>query len=418
MGWFHDTFGFSSQPAVEVLSDAAGGLWDLATQTGGNLVEGITGSEKLGNAIRPPSWEEMGNPGEAFYTSVNDINKYVPTDAGRQYAPAVEGMVLSAINPMAGAAFNTAYNAGNMQANQKGMDWGEVGKDALINFGSAAASMAADKIASNARAAQSVKAPAAPGSLQEGFNASKYGANAPAVGSNFGADALSNYGTNALSGFGSSVEAAAALPRLNSAAAARSAGRGVPSMLDTAYNASVQGAPQLANQALTSTLAPKTAPISGMEAGSPSASSGSIYQPSGSDIFRAFGGDAVNSTDMITEEQYRQMQQNLGLNAGAQTNTVRDMMLPAGQTLPEPNTPYSNQLENIGQSYGQGTVDLANQVNSENYNRYNARLFQGLSEANPGLLDQATFDSWLANRESIPPQLLDLFQPAPTMMSL
>jgi hypothetical protein len=155
-----------------------------------------------------------------------------------------------------------------------------------------------------------------------------------------------------------------------------------------------------------------------MEAGSPSASSGSIYQPSGSDIFRAFGGDAVDSTDMITEEQYRQMQQNLGLNAGAQTNTVRDMMLPAGQTLPEPNTPYSNQLENIGQSYGQGTVDLANQVNSENYNRYNARLFQGLSEANPGLLDQATFDSWLANRESIPPQLLDLFQPAPTMMSL
>lgn len=416
-GWFHDTFGFSSQPAVEAISDAGRDYWNATTGAPGKVAEAITGSEKVGNFITPPTWEELGKPGEAFANDFDEKAGVLPP-SWRQYAAPVTSALLNfipGVGPLVSAGFTTAYNAGNMQRNQKGMDWGKVGIDAAKNFGTAAVSMGAGKLLSNAKAADAARTSASANgmTMAQGYNS------LGTPGSSLGRSALSSFDTASELGniqagitaadvarYGSSVAANAATNRssvpsvqMNEAPAVTanpSAGASTPTQgaigqaVDTGYrntmsslSPSGQARSQLigiGQQAVANTLAPQqSTPLSGFD------TSGDITGGQPADGYQ-FGDRLAafrepGASGRISPDELENLTMRIGYNDYQQRQGALDRFVPAGQYEPEPNTPYSGQLGQIEQGTEKSYQDLLREV--DNYNALYA-----IREANPQITDE------------------------------
>jgi hypothetical protein len=444
MGWFHKAFGFSSQPAVAAVNKAAGQLWD---NTGINAIgRGLesVGLKKLGGMVSLPSWDELGKPAEAFYNEFNDGAGILPP-SWRQYAAPVVGAALNfvpGVGPLLSAGFNTAYNAGNMQANQKGMDWGAIGKDAAINFGTAALQMGASKALKGAQSAQSSKAFASGSPSVAGSEFSMGAGLREPVGSSLGRGALDSFDLSSELGRNSvginaaqfAKDSATALSSAKSAnaitmpsGASATATPAItpqaaysPTVVDKAYNKALEGftpeaqaksqAVGIGQQMLTDTLAPQgTQPIAGDFEGAGMMGVGG-YQP-GTDVLGAFGDPQMftpnASGKRIDAAALERMTQNLGTNAYLQQRDVQDKFVPTGQTEPEPNTPYNRSYTQVNKNQDQAYQDLLKQT--DNWNAY-----YGIQDVNPSFTDEM-MQQYIDNPELRPMaqvdgKPMDLFQ--------
>lgn len=376
-------------PYQNVISDnpAVGGLKKL------------TGAD-LSAPFQAPSWEELGKPAQAFSSSVDQKNKALPSVL-QPYAQPVEAIALSAFNPYAGAAFNTAYQAGQNQAQPGAFDWGALGKDAALNFGTAALASGANKLVSNANQANTAKAAtenfgvpslthsydsAIPG-VSPGFagtNAAPLNFSFPSQGgastsifSSFNPKSsaldFSSSGGGALQGINATESA---LPVTSSSQAP--SGQGI-------YKSAVNAVGKnLGPQALAATLAPQgNQPISGsfdqfapVDTGA--AGSGVQY----GDLLNAFGGPEGNIANpggpRYGEQSINDAVSRLGANNYFQQTEARDKALPAGQYTAPQNTPYANRLSEINKGTDQSYQDLMDQIQ-------NANNYFGIIDSNPGL---------------------------------
>lgn len=409
-----------------------------------NPVADVFQNEGLNKAARifsAPSWDALGKPGEAFANFIDTQNSILPAD-WRPYAQPVESALLNfvpGVGPLLSAGYNTAYQGGKQQELNKGFDWGELGKNAAINFGTAAATLGANKLLSNADRASSLKAfQATPDSATGSFNAGNnlntilgnVGTSSATPGlaantaGNLAADSASalssigaaipetaSAGSSALSAFNTPFNSSnqSLVPR---AQAAQSSGIG-----DAFYKNAVHDFPGVANRTLAATLAPEgSQPISGTALDSFGASpDAAATQPSYQfgDILNAFGGSEgtnPNSSGVrIDSNALDQIGQRLSANNYLQTNQARDTALPAGQYKPVENTPYSNRLTEINKGTDQAFSDLLNEVG--NYNKYYSVI-----DNNPGVttdqLDAYLNDptSGLIGNFSVPQEQTNFFQ--------
>lgn len=415
MGWFHDTFGFSSQPAVQAVNDAVGDSWNTIGQGFGDVAGTITGSQKVEDIFSPPTWEELGKPGEAFYNEFNEGAGVLPPSWRQYAAPAVSTALnfVPGVGPLLSAGFTTAYNAGGMQANQKGMDWGKVGKDAAINFGTAAAQMGASKLTSNvnANAQNAADFRTSPSGMRAGFDASqpalgwKEAATANAGGLPKTASTMSAFSA-APASFGMPSGAEATAPSLSSAASTDSLSKLQFSPTDRVYKAAVGAGSNVAGDALASTLAPQGAtPLSGFYGAEGEGTDVNGYNFG--DELSAFGDAGVLNTPnptgpRIGSSEVDAMVSRRGANAYLQQMGARDQALPAGQTLPEPNTPYANRLTEINQGADKSMEDLSNEI--RNYNAY-----WGIRDANPQITDEM-MNGFMADPTTVPQNMQPYFQ--------
>lgn len=432
--------------------NSIGDIWNN-TVGPGNPVENLVSDNPLGQlvnkaglgdwskAFEAPTWDTMQTPMAAFSEHVNTFNKVLP-EFVQPYAQPLETAALSIVNPFAGAAFQTAYNAGNNQAQPGSFDWGAFGKDAAMNFGTAAVASGANKLISNANTANAAKTfnpgPSgfensahligsadkigtsaldkfgqlgttaatpgfAAGAAASAANAAEAGANAiPSLASAGVNSSLSSFKPN----FGQSTSA------LPSANALQSSGVG---FADQAYKAAVRGGQGLATNTLAETLAPtQNQPISGGALDGFGGDGGtSLYQPQWGDVLNAFGGGELNtpnaSGNRIDQTAFDQMQQRLAANTYLQQTQARDQALPAGQFEAPLNTPYANRLDEITGGANQSAKDLADQVN-------NANRYYSLIDANPGLTSDQ-LDKFLGDTSTgvlgnfrVPTDQLDMFK--------
>ncbi len=338
----------------------------------------------------------------------DDWDAYVTQDTPDALKPYVQPATSALLNfvpgvgPLASAAFNTALNEGNSERAGNNLDWGSFGKDAAINFGTAAATMGANKLVSNANQANTAKAATdnfSPGSLQGAYNPAIAGTTAGYSGTVSAPNAIASansfapLSTNAFASFNptkSAVELASSGTNTLPASSASKATLG-----QEAYKTAVNTTPKLVNEALTSTLAPKgTQPISGVfndfsptDNGDPG--TGVQY----GDILNAFGGPEGNIANpngpRYDENAINNAVSRLGANSYLQENQARDTALPAGQYEAPKNTPYANRLDEINKGTTQSYNDLMDQIK-------NANNYYGVIDSNPGLTAE-DLDKYLAD---------------------
>lgn len=421
-----DTYNFVTGSPKE---NSIGDIWNNAVGPGNDTQVFAEQTNPLGQAVKKaglgdwaaplqaPTWDDLATPGQAFSQYVDQQNKILP-DIFQPYAQPLESAALSVFNPFVGAAFQTAYQGGKEQEQQKGFDWGELGKNAAINFGTAAVSSGANKLLSNANAASAAKNAAAlqptdllPGSVTNAGNAANnaniLGAFQPEIGAatnfapNVTASALAANSANAFNAIGaipqtvantasalnsfstplnSSTASSSLLPK---AQAVQSSGIG-----DAAYKAAVSTGSKLANSAITNTLAPEGAqPIAGTmdNFGVDGGGAPADNQSQWGDLLNAFGGNEINVANpngpRIDATGFNNAVDRLSANNYLQQSETRDKAIPAGQYQPEPNTPYSNRLSEINKGTTQAYADLLDQVN-------NANKYYGVIDSNPGLTSE------------------------------
>lgn len=363
---------------------------------GAQLYKGLTGGD-LSAIFQAPSWQDLGKPGQAFAGQIDQDNKILPTSF-QPYAEPLEAFALDVFNPFAGAALQTAYQGGEEQANQKGFDWGELGKNAAINFGTAGITSGVNSALTGANQANALSAfQSSPNSLESAFNGSNNIDSLTNAAANFApnetANALASTSANALNSVGGIPYMQAATDGFNpnmigasqsiipSAQGLQSSGSGIQ---DSAYKAALQGAKSLAPNALNATLNPPGAEaVSGAFDGFSSPSlTATAPQSSWGDVLNAFGGDAVNTPNpngpRIDAASFDQSVGRLAANDLLQQNQARDLSLPAGQYQADQNTPYQNQLNSISGGATQAYTDLLNETN-------NANAYYGIIDSNPGL---------------------------------
>lgn len=210
----------------QVLPDKLEGSWIDSYATLGDT----------GRMLEKSYWEK---PAQTFAENVDYANSIFPR-AVRPYAPQIEAAALSVFSPWAGAAFTTSYNAGKRQQATDSWDWNALAKDAAINFGTAAVASAAKGIqAGQAADASKASAQANGLTMSQGFDA-----------------------TTAANPAGYSQSARVAMGDIASSAAPSS----MQGFKAAVTSAATKAAPQVANAALTSSLAPTaSAPLSGIE---------------------------------------------------------------------------------------------------------------------------------------------------------
>lgn len=128
---------------------------------GQSLARKATGND-ASKMFTAPNWDTMGRPGEAFAERVDNMNKIFPSVL-QPYAQPLEAFALNFVpgaGPLLSAGYNTAYQAGKQQQQNKGVDWGEIGKNAAINFGTAGLTMGANKLISMAKTSSEATAAA------------------------------------------------------------------------------------------------------------------------------------------------------------------------------------------------------------------------------------------------------------------
>lgn len=424
-------------------------IGDIYNQTVGdsNSLADVFQNEGLNKASKIfslPSWDELGKPGQAFSTFIDRQNSVLPAD-WRQYAQPVESALLNFVpgaGPLLSAGFNTAYQGGKQQEQNKGFDWGDFGKNAAVNFGTAAIQTGANSLLNNAKAASSLKAfEGTPSSVASAGNsainsnvlgafnpASVAGASAATPGfaatsaanlASNSANALGSIGANipqavsagssALNAFNtpfnSSTQSDSLLPK---AQQVQASGLG-----DKVYNNAIQPVANVAKEDIVSSLAPTAnRPISSSLDGFGSTGGGNSSLQYG-DLLNAFGGDEINKPNpngnRIDSTALDQIGQRLGANVYLQQNQARDAALPAGQYQAAQNTPYANRLSEIGKGADQEFSDLLDQVG-------NANKYYSIIDSNPGIttdqLDQYLNDpsSGLIGNFSVPQEQSSFFQ--------
>ena len=400
--FFEDVGDFITGPVRTVYGIATGNpkynspgdIWNRSVGPGNafqNVVSDLPGvslSKKIGlgdasKLFETPTWDEMGKPLQAFSSHIDTANKALP-NAFQPYAVPLETAVLSAFNPFAGAAFSTAYNAGQNQAQPGGFDWGSFGKDAAINFGTAGISAGANKLIQGANAAAATKQAA--GTLSDFNTALGTGSSANLATVN----AARNSTQGALSAFNTpGAIAGASTSLVPKAQSVQSSGIG-----DAAYKGSIKAAENLGNAALTDTLAPKqNQPIGALDAFGTSTDAGGSGSLPWGDVLNAFGGAEINTPNpngvRIDSNAFNAMVDRLGANSYLQQSQARDTALPAGQYQAPQNSPYANRLSEINKGTTQSYADLLDQVN-------NANSYYGIIDANPGLTTDQ-LDKYLAD---------------------
>lgn len=356
------------------------------------------GLNKASYLFSEPSWNDLGKPGQAFASQVDKGALLLPPD-WRPYAEPVEATALSLFNPFAGAAFQTAYEGGKEQQQNKGFDWGDLGKNAAINFGSAGIAQGAKSLLTADNVANAAKASASsfansPNGLVGAFNAGNTVNSLTSVGSNFAPAAqagnLAANSATALNGIGAIPAIQSAVDGFNpnligsSASITPNAQNLQTSGLgDKIYQGAINTGKTLGTQALASTLAPQgTQPIAGSFDGfSPTDSTGSGGYQYG-DLLNAFGGSEINTANpngpRIDANAFNGDVNRLAANSYLQQQGARDTAIPAGQYTPEQNTPYANRLNEINKGTTQSYADLLDEVN-------NANSYYSVIDANPGL---------------------------------
>ena len=352
MGWFHKAFGFSSQPA---LKSVAKGLTDIVS---------LPAETILGKFNPIPTWDEMQRPGEWFSGYADDILGGA--------APYV-GTALTAFgHPWAGAAFNTAYSGGKAQEAGQ-VDWGSLGKEAAVNFGTAA-------VADWAKNANVPKPSTDTPSAIAGFNQGQ-------------SSALASSAAPSMPGASKDLTATAYKLASSGGGALKAA--------------TTKAAPGLANQALTATLTPDTQPIAGVNEATSSGINAAADKSRWGDVLGAFGGQELNTANpsgpRIGQDAVNRGVERLGANAYLQQNEKRDKFIPTGQVAPTENTPYGNQLSDVQASTNQAYKDYSEQV-------MNANKYYAMIDANPGRLDETQMNNWLANPQTVPVSLQDYFK--------
>lgn len=416
--WLHDV--------GETVYDTAIAPTKLIADTVGNF------SPKGKEFLRAPTYDELGKPGQAFADRIDAKNAILPAD-WRPYAQPIESALMNfipGVGPWASAAFNTAYEGGKQQQQNKGFDWGDFGKNAAINFGTAAITQGASKLLSNADKVNAFKTGSA--GMHVGTEAANPAGAGKGVFSSFSnlddaanvgkaaqlansttnsANALSAIGAipstvsaaegpmtagNTLNSFGAGLNEGAA-PNLGSstssisdAARLQSSGTG---FADTAYKAAVNSGKVLGTQVLADTLAPQgNQAISGAMDGFGGDGSHQ-YQPQWGDVLNAFGGQELNTPNSsgyrIDDKALNSMIDRLSANSYLQQNQARDSAFPAGQYQADLNTPYANRLNEINSGTTQSYNDLIDQVN-------NANRYYSIIDSNPGLTSEQ-LDTFLQN---------------------
>lgn len=485
-------------PAAESVTQGAeklaGKAYDYTVGPNNPVSSGLDamGFHKAAGLVAAPSWDELARPAQAFANDFDQKAGILPP-SWRQYAEPVVAAALNfipGVGPLISAGFSTAYNAGNMQRNQKGMDWGKVGVDAAKNFGTAAIQMGASKLLSNAQTSQmnnlrsaqagaaatpaGVGAPTGAGTMAsaraasmplggspvnvpisqsgsmmgQGFLTSQ-AANDAAVGLQ-GAGALRNSISqgSALEGFNNPMTNTS-LPSPNVSSIPKVAGSSASAMtssqgqsyspsdtpqlstLDKAYNKTLSGLTpqeqakgQLMGVAQTLASGQQNAPLEGFD------TSGGL---TGGDTTQGYQfGDQLNAfrdptaTGKISPQELNDMTMKIGYNNYQQQQGARDTYLPAGQTEPNPNTPYSGQLNQINQGTEKSYEDLLKEV--DNYNAINSIMEANpsytLGDVNNAILNPTqadpAFQPWLQGLQPYIPQNTSLlgqnFQPSPAMI--
>ena len=353
-------------------------------------------------------WKDVWRPVEKTFMpeSANSAleqfqNKVIdPTvTAGAQYGPQVVGAALNfvpGVGPLLSAGWNTAMAGIQSYQNDGKINWGDVGKTAAISGAGAALSMGADKLASGAKAAQqgaqagknlvaSGAAPATSNLLSVGGQALPQ--TASSIGQ--GAGSLVSGVPSTMSAFnaaGASASAAEASKFSSSVDASRDAmSKQAPTTtMDKVYNKAVgsQTSPaavtsqltSIGQQALANTLAPQgTSALSGFDS-SQGMLTGTAAQPTGQDIFNAFGGLDYSPTAQFTQADLDKMRGDLMQNTGQQLSGVNDTFTPPSQYMATENTPKMKQTVDVMKGFDQGNIDLTNYVNEENLRRYNAAM--------------------------------------------
>lgn len=378
------------------------------------------GANKLAGLVSAPSWGDLGKPAQAFSGQIDKFSGLLPPD-WRPYAEPVEAAALSLFNPFAGAAFNTAYQAGQNQAQPGAFDWGELGKDAAINFGSAGIAqgakslLTADNVA-NAAAQTGIHAPDVLQNLgPDTSSLAGFSATTPAALAANSTTALSNI--NALPALASAVDGfnpnlvGSSQSVLPQAQTLQSSGLG-----DKIYQGAINTGKTLGTQALAATLAPSgNQPISGAGAldGFAPVDLNAPAEGNYGDILNAFGGSEINTANpngpRIDDNAFNSDVNRLAANAYLQANNARDVALPAGQYQPSQNTPYANRLNEINKGATQSYADLLDEVN-------NANSYYSIIDSNPGLTTDQ-LDTYLNDPSTgvlgnfqVTPDLAPLFQ--------
>jgi hypothetical protein len=430
-------------PVGKAIEDAAQQSWDNMSPQAlvGNGLDSM-GFKKAGALVKGPSWEDLGKPGQAF---AEDFDRHagVLPPSWRQYAAPVTSALLNfipGVGPLVSAGFTTAYNAGKMQQNQKGMEWGKVGVDALKNFGTAAVGTAMQGANAAAKTAQAGNASTRAGlaasniaqptfAMSSAPNAmSAFGGAAPlastaAKSANTAAQAMkfldqgysSALAANAAKGTNNAVAGPEALdaeafrasdqgmgagysaqtgdtslPATNTYKVSSAQPQALPmstNVANKAYNSVTdslsttgQAKSQLAGVAQT-LAAPGAKPATSMDSFD-STGSGTYDGYQFGDMLGAYGGVYAPNPEgrRIGGTQLDEMTQRVGVNNYLQTQNARDTFLPTGQTEVQPNTPYTNQMTNIDTSTNKSYQDLLREV--DNYNAY-----YGIIDANPGMTE-------------------------------
>ena len=402
------------QPVDNFLQDSARDVYNYTTSIPGKTLGALGAGEKVQNFVTPPTWEEMGKPGEAFYNDFNEEAGILPP-SWRQYAPQVAGTVLSIVNPFVGAAFNTAYNAGQMQANQKGMDWGKVGTNAAQNFGTAAIQYGVSELgnsmkAGNQATANSKAFASSPQGMHAGFEATQA---APSVG-NIGGQSV-KLASSPMESFNPASFASATTKSptpfaqtssTNSLDAFKPQTNAAPTqnVYNSAVNAGENITSNLGQTALTSALG-GGAGISGATSEAPMASEGGLAQPANNDglaLDRWVSGNGV-----YDEQGYINGLQAINTNRMTQLSGTRDMSRENGRwDLNEGNdTPYGQQAGQIEQGAQKEAQDFADQYHA--FSNLSA-----LEKANPSNYDNnRTTNYWLNEAKAgyAPKNIMDTF---------
>jgi len=329
----------------------------LVSDTIGNF------SPKGKEIFRMPTYDELGKPGQAFADRIDAKNSILPA-SWRPYAQPLESLALSVFNPFAGAAFNTAYQGGKQQQENKGFDWGRLGKDAAINFGTAGLQAGANQLISNANnAASAAKNAATLSNFNTGLGATNSVTNA-------GVNAANAARQGALSAFNNpGAIANTSFSAIPSAVAVNSSGAG-----DVAYKAAVNTGKEVGSQAIAATLAPpQQQPIAGVMNNFQPVDKGSTRPTlQWGDLLNAFGGSGLDKPNpngyRIGDSDINDMTIRLGANNYLQQQQAKDKALPAGQFQAWQNTPYANRLNEIQAGSDQSIQDLLKEA--DNYNNY------------------------------------------------
>jgi len=431
-------------PVSRAVTDAYGDVTDLANKAVNSTADlfqnasiggwDIPGSHTVANTIRagaPPSAEEVeqGKPLMTFANRFDQAAESLP----EQVEPYAQQIVTTALTFVPGVgwilapAFNTAMNAGRQQqavaaGYQDEFDLGAVGKDALRNFGTALVtkglSMGADKLMSGNQAAANSKAFADSSSgMKAGFNlqtgpdmleaasGASQGTGAMSQGFNASQGFSSAPSLNALQGFNPELYSSTSKPVANDLSSLPSNPTSAPTQ--SVFNNTVKAGQNLAGEAVSSGLAPKTSSIAGVTSEAAGAGSGlgmnsSILAPGGGALDRWAPGNTV-----FDEANYTKAISAIANNSRQQTSDVMDQFRDNGRwaLTGGSDTPY-----------GQQETDIKNSAQAEmgqftkEYNDYN--YLSALEKANPNQYQNGRDTNYWLNEASsgyAPQQVMDAF---------